>query len=169
MWEDINEDIVKKVMQMERNEAQKKFWALSLLWIIILMIWLGSTRSQGAESTLNPSLVQGSYFLLVILLGLIVLVTVYEYFRRVRPVRDAKYMIISTCEGRERLASQSSGNMFQGYFISFRKPDRKISGWVQTSAEFYANCTIGTPVLIISADQAEISKMRAFDPATFEL
>jgi hypothetical protein len=169
MWEDVKEDIVKKVVQMERNEAQKKFWALFLLWIIILMIWLPSTRSQGTESTLNPAIVQISYLLLVLLLGLIVLITVYEYARRIRPIRGAKYMVISTCEGRERLASQGSGNLFQGYFITFRKPDKKVSGWVQTSADFYANCTIGTPVLIISADQSDISKMRAFDPATFEL
>jgi hypothetical protein len=169
MWEDVNEDILKKVIQLERNEAQKKFWALSLLWIIILMIWLASTKSQGTESTLSPNIVTASYLLLVLLLGLIVLVTVYEYSRRIRPIRGAKYMFISTCEGRERLVSQGSGNLFQGYFITFRKPDKKISGWVQTSADFYANCTIGTPVLIISADQTEISKMRAFDPATFEL
>lgn len=169
MWEDINEDIVKKVVQMERNEAQKKFWALFLLWIIILMVWLGSTQSKSYESGLDPAFVKISYVLLVLLLGLIVLVSVYEYARRIRPVKEARYMILTTCEGRERLASQGSGNLFQGYFINFRKPDKRVSGWIQTSAEFYTNCTIGTPVLILSSDQAEVSKMRAFDPATFEL
>lgn len=169
MWEEVSEDIVKKIMQIERNEAQKKFWALFLLWIIIAMIWLASTKSRGSESILDPTIIKISYFLLVLLIALIILVTIYEYFRRVRPIRDAKYMIVANCEGRDRLASQGTGNLFQGYFITFRKPDKKVSGWVQTSAEFYANCTIGTPALIISADQSDVSKMRAFDPATFEL
>ncbi len=154
---------------MERNEAQKKFWALFLLWVIILMVWLGSTRSGNSDSTLSSTMILISYILLGLLLGLIVLVTVYEYLRRTRPVKDAKYMMVTKCEGRDRMNPKGTGNLFQGYYVSYLKPDKRTSGWVQTTADFYDQCTIGTPVLIISADQSDTSKMRAFDPATFEI
>jgi hypothetical protein len=171
MWEEIDENVVRKIVSMERNEAQKKFWAIFMLWVLIAVIWLVAVRSPSNTDveTISSGFIQISYLLLFLLLGTIILLCYYEYNRCVRPVIDAKYMITAPCEGRERMDAKGRHSFFQGYYVSFRKPDKRMSGWVQVSQEFYQRCTIGTMILVTSVDQIETAQMRAFDPEMIEM
>ena len=46
MWEDVNPDVVQKIVGIECNEAQKKFWAFFLLWVLILIFrWSRALQS----------------------------------------------------------------------------------------------------------------------------
>lgn len=169
MWEEVDIDIVQKVIREERLEAQKRFWAYFLLWVIICMFWIMGVVPHSGAMSLTPRSIQISYLLLVVLLLAIVLVVYNDYIRRVQTMKDAKYMLLSPCKARERMSVKGSQDLFRGYFVSFTKPGNRDSGWVPVDADFYSKCTIGTEMLIIAADQADSEKMRAFDPSLFDL
>ncbi len=169
MWEEVNLDIVHKVLQEEKNEAYKKFWALFILWVIICMFWIMGVMPHSDTLSLTPRAIQISYMLLLVLLLAILLVVEGEYNRRTQTMKNAKYMIKAPCKSRERMSVKGSGDLFAGYYVSFTKPGNRDSGWVAVSADFYPQCAIGTELLIIAADQTDPGKMRAFDPANFDL
>jgi len=169
MWEEVDADIVQKVIREEKNEAYKKFWAMFILWVIICMFWIMGVMPHADTLSLTPRAIQISYMLLLMLLLSIVLVVQGEYHRRTQTMKDAKYMIKVPCKGRERMNMKGSGDLFAGHYVSFTKPGNRDSGWVQISADFYPKCAIGTEILVIAADQTDPSKMRAFDPADFDL
>jgi hypothetical protein len=169
MWEEVDADIVQKVIREERLDAQKKFWAYFLLWVIICMFWIMGVVPHSETMSLTPLMIQISYLLLLMLLLSIVLVVYNDYIRRVQSMKDAKYMINVPCKARERMSVKGSGNLFQDHYVSFTKPGNRDSGWVLTDADFYNKCNIGTEMLIIAADQTDSEKMRAFDPAFFDI
>ncbi|NLT12215.1 MAG: hypothetical protein GXY06_07385 [Clostridiaceae bacterium] len=167
MWEDVDPDVVRKILSNERNEAQKKFWAFFLLWVLILMGWSVGVRVGPEEVGYNAVENRGAVIVLLLLLAMIIWTVLYEYFRRTSIIVHAKYMIVASCEGRDRIQSRHSSNMTRGYFVSFRRPDRRSSGWVETSQEFYDKCTIGSNILVIAEDRADTTRMKAFDPSKF--
>jgi len=169
MWEEVDIDIVQKVIREERLDAQKKFWAYFLLWVIICMFWIMGVVPRSEAMALSPRSIQISYMLLVILLLAIVLVVYHDYTRRVQTLKDAKYMLKAPCKARERMSVKGSQDLFKEHFVSFIKPGNRDSGWVSVDADFYNKCNIGTDMLIIAADQADSEKMRAFDPGFFDL
>ncbi|MDD3959525.1 MAG: hypothetical protein GX099_05560 [Clostridiaceae bacterium] len=168
MWEEVDANIVHKVLTEEKTEAYKKFWALFILWVLICMFWVMGVVPKSSTMALSTRDIQISYMLLLLLFSAILLTVNGVYNRRVQPIKEAKYMITAECKGRERRSVKGSGDLFQGYFVSFTKPGNRDSGWVATSADFYQKCTIGTEMLVIAADQTDPDKMRAFDPADFE-
>lgn len=167
MWEDVNPDVVQKIVGIERNEAQKKFWAFFLLWVLILIFWHAGVRVAPTDPGYNVAEDRGAIIVLVTLLAMIIWTAFYEYSRRTRVILQARYMLLTPCEARERMHSKGTGHMSRGYFVSFRRPDRRASGWVETSQEFFDKCTIGTIILVISEDQADTSRMKAYDPVQF--
>ncbi|MBN1892789.1 MAG: hypothetical protein JW780_08415 [Clostridiales bacterium] len=169
MWEEVDINIVRKIVREERTEAQKKFWAFFLLWVIICMFWIMGVVPHSGVTSLTPQGIQISYLLLLTLLLAIILVVYSEYNRRVQPVKNAKYMIKTSCKARERMFVKGSGDITQGYFVSFTKPGNRDSGWVSVSADFFNKCTIGTEMIVIAVDQSDPKLMRAFDPAKFEM
>ncbi len=169
MWEEVDIEIVRKAIREEKLDAQKKFWAYFLLWVIICMIWIMGVVPYADTMAMNPRMIQISYLILTGLLLVIVLVVYNGYTRQVRVLKEAKYMIRAPFKARERMSVKGSGNLFQDFFVSFTKPGNRDSGWVITDAEFYNKCSIGTEMLIIAADQSDSEKMRAFDPAFFNL
>lgn len=169
MWKDVDPEIVRHIMINERNEAQKKFWAQFLLWIIIVFVWFNGATAGGSIFDHDWRSEGFPIVISVALLAIIIWTVVYEYFRRVKPVRDARYMMTSTCQGRERMRAKWTTSINQEYFISYLRHDNRKSGWVKTTPDFYHRCTIGTPVLIITQDQAEVEQMIALDPTRFDL
>lgn len=169
MWEEVDLNIVRKIVQEERTEAQKKFWAFFLLWVIICMLWIMGVVPHSGATALTPQAIQISYLLLLTLLLAITLAVYSEYNRRVQPMKNAKYMIRTSCKARERMSVKGSGEITRGYFVSFTKPGDRDSGWVSVSADFFNKCTIGTEMIVIAADQSDPKQMRAFDPDKFEM
>ncbi|NLW88409.1 MAG: hypothetical protein GXY43_01625 [Clostridiaceae bacterium] len=168
MWKEVNPEIVQKVIDRERREAQKKFWAFFLLWVVLCMLWIMGILPRAELYSLSLRTVQISYMILLALLAIIFLDVIADYNRRVATFKNAKYMMTVPCKQRDRLRAKGSSDLFQGHFVSFEKSGNKDSGWVPVSPEFYEKCTIGTEMLIVAADQADPMKMFALDPEEYD-